>query len=532
MGAKLMRFGASRNWLLLVLALVLLATLTYPAASNSASAAQTFDATSLNAKAGLTTSRDLVAAPDKPITTNSVGIQMFMWPWVSLTTECSNVLGPEGVDWIMVSPPQEDVSGNQWWTHYQPVSYQINSQLGTEAQFAQMVSSCNRAGVQVVVDAVINHMANSSGTGFAGSQFTKYSYPGLYATDDFHAGLAKTDPNYCGVNIADYSNQWEVTHCELGGLPDLATEKSNVQAAIVGYLNHLVALGVSGFRIDAAKHIGIADLSQILKQVNLVNNRPPYVVSEVVGGPIDNEDFKAVGDVFSWNYPTELNSFFGTGGAKFTGLLRLRTTALDTPQNSITMVSNHDTERAGTALTYSSPKQFELASIFDLADTAGKPMLYTGFAYNPLVDSAGPTANADTTILPAKCPTSGAGPLSKYSTGQFICLQRWTAIRGMIQFHHAVGDAPMTQIGGVSNAFWFSRGAGFIAINNGPKAVSAAAKTSLPAGKYCDLISGGATASSSKKCAGTTISVNSKGVAAIKLAATTAVAIDTGVFIK
>ncbi|MDE2408987.1 MAG: hypothetical protein KGL72_01630, partial [Actinomycetales bacterium] len=96
----------------------------------------------------------VVPQPAKTITTQSVGIQMFTWPWVSLKTECSKVLGPEGVDWILVSPPQEDIHGTQWWTHYQPVSYKLTSQLGTEQQFTDMVSACNQAGVQVIVDAV------------------------------------------------------------------------------------------------------------------------------------------------------------------------------------------------------------------------------------------------------------------------------------------------------------------------------------------------------------------------------------------
>jgi len=94
--------------------------------------------------------------PAGAITTQSVGMQMFMWPWVSLQTECTYVLGPEHIDWIMVSPPQEDITGPQWWTHYQPVSYSLNSQLGTERQFTDMVTACNDAGVKVIVDAVIN----------------------------------------------------------------------------------------------------------------------------------------------------------------------------------------------------------------------------------------------------------------------------------------------------------------------------------------------------------------------------------------
>ena len=38
------------------------------------------------------------------------------------------------------SPPQEHVTGSQWWTDYQPVSYTITSKRGNRDQFAKCVS--------------------------------------------------------------------------------------------------------------------------------------------------------------------------------------------------------------------------------------------------------------------------------------------------------------------------------------------------------------------------------------------------------
>ena len=39
--------------------------------------------------------------------------------------------------YVEVSPPQESIQGTQWWTSYQPVSYKLDSKLGTEAEFKQ-----------------------------------------------------------------------------------------------------------------------------------------------------------------------------------------------------------------------------------------------------------------------------------------------------------------------------------------------------------------------------------------------------------
>ena len=49
-----------------------------------------------------------------------------------------------------VSPPTDHITGDQWWTDYQPVSYELTSKRGTPAEFASMVSMCAAAGVGVI----------------------------------------------------------------------------------------------------------------------------------------------------------------------------------------------------------------------------------------------------------------------------------------------------------------------------------------------------------------------------------------------
>jgi hypothetical protein len=47
---------------------------------------------------------------------------------------------------VQVSPPQETVTGTQWWTSYQVVSYTLTGKRGTRTQFANMISTCHQAG--------------------------------------------------------------------------------------------------------------------------------------------------------------------------------------------------------------------------------------------------------------------------------------------------------------------------------------------------------------------------------------------------
>jgi hypothetical protein len=77
---------------------------------------------------------------------------MFEWSWDSIAAECTNFIGPAGYGFVQVivisslcrsstqastqvSPPAEHISGSQWWTDYQPVSYTLTSKRGNRSQF-------------------------------------------------------------------------------------------------------------------------------------------------------------------------------------------------------------------------------------------------------------------------------------------------------------------------------------------------------------------------------------------------------------
>ncbi len=467
-----------------------------------------------------------VAAPNKPITNASVGIQMFEWPWVSLQGECTNTLGPEGIDWILVSPPQDSISGSTWWVNYQPVSYAIDNNLGNRAQFSAMVDACNAAGVQVIVDAVINHMS-------AGN----YNYPGVpYSANDFHASMSSSNPNYCDSDI-NWNDLWSVQHCELLGLNDLATETQSVRDKIDAYLNDLLSLGVAGFRVDAAGHIPVAELRQIQDGLNLTTGGiKPFFVQENPTDNTGNEPYAVQGQVFGWSWVDDMVSYFSPGAGDLSGAQWINGTyaSLNGTTKTVTMVSNHDTERNGRALTYQdgSGKKYQQASIYTIVNQYGMPMLYTGFAFSD--SDAGP-ALANGYAKNVVC--GGSTPASYYADGKYICMQRWTAIKGAIAWKDAAGTAKASTAGGrlgswsdKYSTYSYKRGSGnFIIFNGGYTAVkNYKLNVRMPKGTYCDYITGGTKPKkSSKACTGTKIVVDSKGVATFNIPWSGTVAIST-----
>lgn len=185
-------------------------------------------------------------------------VHLFEWKWNDIARECEEFLAPHGFAGVQVSPVSENVivHNRPWWERYQPLSYKLTTRSGNEQEFADMCRRCNAVGIRIYVDVILNHMAADQGqtaTGTAGS----LSEPGLkvypavpYSGMDFHETC----------DIWDWNDRYQVQNCELVGLKDLDQSKEWVRDRLVEFLDHLVELGVAGFRVDAAKHMKADDL--------------------------------------------------------------------------------------------------------------------------------------------------------------------------------------------------------------------------------------------------------------------------------
>ncbi|KAK6980939.1 putative glycoside hydrolase family 13 protein [Favolaschia claudopus] len=407
----------------------------------------------------------------------NVIIQMFEWNWDSIATECTEFIGPAGYAYVQVSPPQEHVQGPQWWTDYQPVSYTLTSKRGNQVQLENMINKCHSAGVKVITDTLFNHMSGmENGTGVAGSPFTHYNYPGLYNYDDFHhCGLTPGD------EILNYTNRAEVQTCELLNLADLATEKEHVRATLAKYGNHLISLGVNGFRLDAAKHIAASDLADILSRLT----KPVYISQETIWGagePIQPSEYVGNGQVQEFRYTTLVKKAFLGQNTSISALHNLEKLGWVSGSQANVFVANHDTERNGDSLNYKSPYNTYLnAMIFSLAHPYGTPTILSSYSFDT-TDDGGPNNGH------GACPSPSSSVMKPDPA--WLCQHRHAAVAGMVGFHNEVGDAPITDwVSPQEQQIAFGRGSsGFVAINNADTPWKATFTTSLPDNKYCNVI--------------------------------------------
>jgi alpha-amylase len=491
------------------------------------------DAPSVEApEASVDASRD--ASLPQTAESRTAFVHLFEWKWTDIANECRTFLGPKGFTAVQVSPPSEHavLAGFPWWQRYQTVGYGLEqSRSGTRAEFASMVADCAAAGVDIYVDAVINHMTGqASGVGSHGTMFQKYEYPPLYTKTDFHQPT-------CTIADSDYQNNAaNVRNCELLGLADLNTGDPSVEDKIAAYLVDLVGLGVRGFRFDAAKHMSPADLDAILSRVAEAVGpaKVPFYFFEVIdygGEAIHASDYFDVGrasgsvvEVTEFRYGTVGDKFLGNGGGKLVDLKDLTNNWMPSDK-AVVFTNNHDTQRA--AAIYYADAVNDLATLFMLAWPYGYPSVMSSYAFDrstqagrdqgPPSDGAGHT-NA---VTCAPSPSNAAA-------GSWVCEHRARAAANMVGFRAATAATPMVtdwwDNGG--NQIAFGRGKlGFVVINHEASPLVHTFSTELTEGRYCDVLSGDFTAG---VCTGTTIDVDATGAVSVSVAGNAAIAIHAG----
>ena len=484
---------------------------------------------------------DQTYRPSGHMAAGDVFVHLFDWPWPDIAKECEQVLGPAGFAAVQISPPNEHsiTPSHDWSERYQPVSYSLaRSRSGDSAQFVDMVNRCKAVGVGIYVDAVINHMTNSPspGTGSAGTQYTKYSYPGLYTLLDFHQPPC---------TVTDYTDAANVQDCELFSLPDLDTELPYVRTTLAGYLIKLARLGVAGFRIDAAKHIQQVSLDSIFRIVDetmKADGKPvPYYFLEVSSGSgealsyrdylgeayssggaadITEFTFQGVGDKFLQNGGQHLSQLNPNGppGSQFSA----SAWGMMPSDKAVVFLENHDTQHDAGRISYRNGQVFRLANVWMLAQPYGYPSILSSFPFDYGNTSLGPPSDANGwTITPITCASS----LETAVIGEFACEHRDPYLRNMVAFRKVVAGTDQNHWwDDGANAIAFSRGAkGFVAINRDTTVVATTVPTGMPPGTYCEIIGGGLSGSA---CVGASVVVDSTGAVQLDLQPNTAIAID------
>ena len=158
------------------------------------------------------------------------------------------IINSQGFNVVQISPLQKNKDdSDDWWLLYQPLGFEIGNKIGTKEELYDLCLEAKKYGINVVVDAVINHVANKNDI--------EYLEPHPDVDKEI---LNNKDCFKQKIQITNWDDRNQVINYCLG-LPGLDPNNPLVQKKIITMLNEYIDLGVEGFRFDAAKSIALPE---------------------------------------------------------------------------------------------------------------------------------------------------------------------------------------------------------------------------------------------------------------------------------
>ncbi|EMD93788.1 carbohydrate-binding module family 20 protein [Bipolaris maydis ATCC 48331] len=203
--------------------------------------------------------------------------------------------------------------------------YAVNSNYGTAADLKSLVAAAHAKGIYMMVDVVANHMG-----------------PGAI-TNNRPEPLNQASSYHPPCNI-DYNNQTSVEVCQIAGLPDIYTTKSEIRTLLNTWVNWLVnEYSFDGVRIDTVKHVekdfwpGFSAATGVYNIGEVFDGDPAYLApyAKLMPGLLN----------YAVYYP--MNNFYQQTGSSQALVDMMNTVSNTFPDPSAlgTFLDNHDNKR-------------------------------------------------------------------------------------------------------------------------------------------------------------------------------------------
>lgn len=304
-------------------------------------------------------------------TKDGVVLHAFDWSFNTIKNELPNIV-VSGYKSIQVSPVQgtkdSSTDASKWWLLYQPTNESVgNAQLGTYDDFKSLCTTAKSYGISIIVDVVMNHMANNGNSDQLDS-----SVDSSFKDSSLYHNLGQ---------CTNWNDRNDITQQGIG-MPDLNTQSTAVQNKAITFLNQCIDAGASGFRFDAAKHIETnigLDANESWSGNywtnvlgNLHNNSSLFIYGEILqDGTVDNissyETFMNVtASTYGYNLRTAITSNNLSGANGIGGL---------NPSKSVDFVETHDTYENGTSSSLT-PWQIKMGWAIAASRSGATPLFF------------------------------------------------------------------------------------------------------------------------------------------------------------
>lgn len=426
-----------------------------------------------------------------PAATNTETI-LHAWSW-NFPTIAENMknIADAGFTMVQTSPVQncynpeggskkifdDNVTEGNWYYYYQPTDWKIGNQIvGSRDQMKQMMDSAAKYNIKVIVDVLPNHTAFDIDA----------------VSEDFYKAVGGRDKMFHseGLNpMRDSNDRYQCTLWGSGALPDVNTENPDFQKYYMEFVNDLLSLGVRGFRYDTAKHIGVHsdpvdtkagvkendfwDVATGRKSVKGVKLAVPYDSLFVYGEVLQDRNVPEAeyADYFGQtasSYGYVLREMLEKGSANGIDIRNWHHSAA--PEFLTTWVESHDTYANHHESAGLTDEQIRTAWVWLTARQNGVPLFFSR--------PAGSTRQA----------YWGDNVLGARGNDEFIHPE----VAAVNKFRQAMnGEKEDLQISENGQVLMVNRGnKGVAIVNIGKYANVVDLPTTLPAGKYKDVVYG------------------------------------------
>uniref|UniRef100_A0A673LHU1 alpha-amylase n=1 Tax=Sinocyclocheilus rhinocerous TaxID=307959 RepID=A0A673LHU1_9TELE len=304
-------------------------------------------------------------------------VHLFGADMADIAAECERYLGPDGFGGVQISPPSESIvvtnPWHPWWQRYHPIGYNLCSRSGNENELRDMITRCNNVGVNIYVDAIINHMCGAGGG--AGTHSSCGSY---------------FDANKKDFPTVPYSNlDFNDGKCNTG---------NEIIGKVASFMNKLIDMGVAGFIVDACKHMWPGDLSAVYGRLNNLNTKwfpsgaRPFIFQEVIdlgGEPITSGEYTGIGRVTEFKYGAKLGNVIRKWNGEKLSFVKNwgEGWGFMSSDKALVFVDNHDNQRghgAGGAsiVTFWDARLYKMAVAFMLAHPYGFTRVMSSYRWD------------------------------------------------------------------------------------------------------------------------------------------------------
>ena len=294
-------------------------------------------------------------------------------------------LGIEGI-WLMPIMPSPSY-------HKYDVKdyYSIDPAYGTMQDFENLIAECNKRGIKLIIDFVLNHTSTQHPWFINAKKAIKEG-----ALDNPYAGYyIKETEMITGHSWHEFEKTPDGTQYYYEGnfspsMPELNMDNPQVRREIIDIAKFWLDKGVGGFRLDAVKYFYYGDDIKNIEFLNWLNDEckkiknDVYIVAENWSGTISIQNYYEAVNCFDFSFSGTSGDIYYTAQgiqsvteyaitleAYQRQILRKNPNAILNP-----FISNHDMDRAAGFLSTDDYIMHMAANLYILS--SGCPFIYYG----------------------------------------------------------------------------------------------------------------------------------------------------------